>query len=901
MLEPGKACLCCFAQLNEPKGVCPHCGCDNAQIKNEPHQLECGSILAGTYLIGKVLGQGGFGITYVAWDLNLNVKVAIKEYYPEGFVSRNMSTRTSVLTYTGEKESVFQKGKERFVSEAKTLARLGGDKGIVNVRSFFLENGTAYIVMDFAEGETLKGYVAQRGGKLTAQEALKLFEPLLPTLEHIHGAELLHRDISPDNIIMRPDGSLVMLDFGASRQMSVVGEHSNTVNVKHGYAPEEQYRTRGEQGPWTDIYALSATIYRLTTGVTPPQALDRMADETLLIPPTQLGADLTPAQETALLHALAVRAADRTQSIAAFREELYPPAAQKPAQKESRTRKKQPAAKPPVKPAKIEQDSFVERSKPKSRIKWAASALTAIALIVAMVLVSLKIVLPSMKYDNAVSLMDNGRYEDATAILSEMGDYKDSETLVSECAYRQATDLIEDGMLPEAVEILDKLDYKDSAVLAMECTDFESAKVLMQEGKLEEAVALFASIEEFYDSTDLMNECRYRQAIEWEESGNLAEAMPVYIALGEYKDSAQIVQMYYDGAVTRMENGEYLHAADMLSVLGDYQDSLSLIENYPQRWRERTALKKQTIADAFTIFGLRVDGTIAATHNWSDAEYTSWKNIISICAGDTLIGLKSDGTVETNNTFAYKKLDLSDWRDIIEVASGWAFVVGLKSDGTVLAMGENDYGQCNVNDWRDVVAIFASGDQTVGLKKDGTVVASGNNEYGQCNVVDWKNIVDIDIGYKRIIGLKADGTVVSAGINEYGECDISNWTGIIDIANGTNHTIGLKRDGTVVAVGDNTSSQCDVSSWKNIVSITGGGDHTVGLISDGTVVAVGANNYGQCVVDEWSDVVSVFAGYWYTIGVRKNGTAVIAGTNALDYYSRKPVEIDIGLLNLLAY
>jgi hypothetical protein len=323
MIEPEKTCLNCFKQLNEPKGVCPHCGCDNAQIENESHQLECGSILAGTYLIGKVLGQGGFGITYVAWDLNLNIKVAIKEYYPEGFVSRNMSTRTSVLTYTGEKESVFQKGRERFVSEAKTLARLGGDKGIVNVRSFFQENGTAYIVMDFAEGETLKGYVARRGGKLAAQEALKLFEPLLLTLEHIHGCELLHRDISPDNIILRPDGTLVLLDFGASRQMSVVGEHSNTVNVKHGYAPEEQYRTRGEQGPWTDLYALAATIYRLTTGVTPPQALDRMADETLMVPPTQLGAAFTPAQEAALLHALAVRIVDRTQSVAAFREELY--------------------------------------------------------------------------------------------------------------------------------------------------------------------------------------------------------------------------------------------------------------------------------------------------------------------------------------------------------------------------------------------------------------------------------------------------------------------------------------------------------------------------------------------------------------------------------------------------
>ena len=323
MLKPEETCMCCFAQLNKPKGVCPACGCDNAAVSNEAHQLDCGSILAGTYLIGKVLGQGGFGITYIGWDLNLDIKVAIKEYYPEGCVTRDAHTHISVLTYAGPKEAYFQKGKERFVNEARALAKFPGDSGVVGVRTFFYENGTAYIVMDFVEGETLKSYAQRRGGRLPAAEVLALFQPIFRSLARVHDSGLLHRDISPDNLMLKTDGTLALLDFGAARQMSIEGEHSNTINVKHGFAPEEQYRTRGEQGPWTDVYALSATIYRLTTGRTPPEALDRMADGTLLTPPNQLGADFTPAQEAAIIHGLAVRASDRTRDVRQLEKELY--------------------------------------------------------------------------------------------------------------------------------------------------------------------------------------------------------------------------------------------------------------------------------------------------------------------------------------------------------------------------------------------------------------------------------------------------------------------------------------------------------------------------------------------------------------------------------------------------
>ena len=320
-------CLSCFAPLKEPKSVCPRCGCDNARLQNESHQIECGSILAGTYLVGKVLGQGGFGITYVGWDLNLDIKVAIKEYYPEGCVTRDTHTHVTVLTYAGAKEAFFQKGKERFVEEARALARLTGDSGVVGVRSFFYENGTAYIVMDYVEGETLKSYAAHRGGKLPSAEVLALFRPLVRSLARVHDNGLLHRDISPDNIMLRPDGTLALLDFGAARQMSVTGERSNTINVKHGYAPEEQYRTRGEQGPWTDVYALCATIYRLTAGVTPPEALDRMANDEPLTPPNDLGADFTPSQQQALLRGLALRANARTRDLRILASELYDGAA----------------------------------------------------------------------------------------------------------------------------------------------------------------------------------------------------------------------------------------------------------------------------------------------------------------------------------------------------------------------------------------------------------------------------------------------------------------------------------------------------------------------------------------------------------------------------------------------
>jgi len=335
-----------MSKLAHENGVCPNCGFDNANAANEPHQLECRSILAGAYLVGCVLGQGGFGITYTGWDLNLDLKIAIKEYYPLGYATRDSHTHISVLTLNGDKREFYQKGLERFVNEAKTLARLSRDNGIVGVRNFIYENGTAYIIMDFVEGETLKSLAERSCGKLPAQEVLRLFRPLCDSLSRVHAEGLLHRDISPDNIILRPNGTLTLIDFGSARQMSTEGEHSNTINVKHGFAPEEQYRTHGEQGAWTDIYAFCATIYRLITGQTPPQALDRLTSGAAITPPRQLGADLTATQENALLHGLGVNAQYRTKDMLTLEKELY---SESGAGKETKNDEKKPLFPNPIK------------------------------------------------------------------------------------------------------------------------------------------------------------------------------------------------------------------------------------------------------------------------------------------------------------------------------------------------------------------------------------------------------------------------------------------------------------------------------------------------------------------------------------------------------------------------
>ena len=306
-------CFNCFCEKTAP-GPCPRCGYDPAFDEGKyPSALPHGSILAGQYVTGRVLGQGGFGVTYLAFDKTLAVKVAIKEYFPEAMAGRTAGS-PQVTAFTGERGEQFRYGLERFLDEARTLAKFLGNPNIVGVRSYFEENGTAYFVMEYVEGVSLKAHLKNSGGKIPWQEAVRILLPVTSALQTVHSAGIIHRDIAPDNIYLTGSGQVKLLDFGAARYS--LGDRSGSLDVilKHGYAPVEQYSRHGRQGPFTDVYALAATFYACVTGRVPPDAVDRL-DGTPLPAPKELGAVLPPILELAVLDCLSVKAEERPQSV----------------------------------------------------------------------------------------------------------------------------------------------------------------------------------------------------------------------------------------------------------------------------------------------------------------------------------------------------------------------------------------------------------------------------------------------------------------------------------------------------------------------------------------------------------------------------------------------------------
>ena len=310
-------CYYCMNPLNG-QDVCPVCGTPVGTTGTSEHKtfyLMPGSTLhGGRYLLGRVLGAGGFGITYIGFDTVLQLRVAIKEYFLMNYATR-FPTDPKVVMHSTSYAPLFNQGKERFLYEARILASMDKVPVIVGVKDFFEENGTAYIVMEFIQGTTLKELVEQKGGRIPPEELFPLMEPLLRTMVQVHQKGLIHRDIAPDNLMLE-NGVIRLLDFGCARE-AITGTETMTIMLKPGFAPMEQYDGRG-QGPWTDIYALCATIYFCLTGEIPPPAIYRFRNDTLKAP-SELGVRLLPETERALLQGMAVEPEQRCSSVA----ELY--------------------------------------------------------------------------------------------------------------------------------------------------------------------------------------------------------------------------------------------------------------------------------------------------------------------------------------------------------------------------------------------------------------------------------------------------------------------------------------------------------------------------------------------------------------------------------------------------
>lgn len=306
-------CLNCMSDIEST--ICPQCGFDESKTYDDPFVLRPKTILRGRYLVGRVIGQGGFGITYVGVDLVLNLKVAVKEYYPMGMVSRDHSVSNNVHRYsTMISEEMWVQGCEGFIKEAREMARFNDLANVVRVRDTFLENQTAYIVMDFVEGVTLKEWL-KNNGTISYDRCVSMMEPLMQDLSKMHKKGLIHRDISPDNIMVRVDGSLCLLDLGAAKDIRNQTNGQSRLVVKNGFSPIEQYMEEGEIGPWTDVYALCATMYYSMIGQLIPDATDRAWKKVPFEVNSQWESLVSPETVRIIKTGLAVEHGNRIQSV----------------------------------------------------------------------------------------------------------------------------------------------------------------------------------------------------------------------------------------------------------------------------------------------------------------------------------------------------------------------------------------------------------------------------------------------------------------------------------------------------------------------------------------------------------------------------------------------------------
>jgi alpha-tubulin suppressor-like RCC1 family protein len=563
-----------------------------------------------------------------------------------------------------------------------------------------------------------------------------------------------------------------------------------------------------------------------------------------------------------------------------------------------------------------------ERKARNKRITIISAA--AICAIIAFIIVLHTVIIPNSKYNDAVVLMNEGKYTEAIATFEALNGYKDSTQKIEECKigilndkYDTALVLMQEGKYSEAISAFKALSkHRDSVEKIKECEDailaekfeeqYQAAISLMEMQKYVEAITAFEKLNGYKDSVQKIEECeagiyegKYQDAVTLMNAKKYTEAIAAFEELNGYKDSVQkieeceagIYEGKYQDAVALMNAKKYTEAIAAFEKLNGYKDSAKKItecQNAIQQQNEAKLASQYNSAKQLMDQGKTAEAAIAfgKLGNYKDSKTLSgalWDKVAvreTISAGAAYtVGLKADGTVVAVCSNDGGKCNVSGWKDIVAISARNTHTVGLKADGTVVAVCSLDYGQCKVSGWKDIVAISAGFGWTVGLKVDGTVVAVGENIYGQCKVSGWKDIVAISAGSEHTVGLKASGTVVAIGDNLDGECNVSGWKDIVAISAGDCHTVGLKADGTVVAVGSNYYGQCDVSGWKDIVAIAAGGYHTVGLKADGTVVAVGMTSEGQCKVSGWKNIVAISAGTYHTVGLKADGTVVAVGKN----------------------
>lgn len=317
-----KLCMGCMKQIEEHLAACPYCGFNETALRQESYYLDPGTVIGGKYIVGRVMSYGGHTVSYLGLDAEAGRKVVVKEYLPSDFSTRSEGEK-EVTIYSGDAREQFVQGLTNFLNEANRIQHLAEVDGIARVYDCVAENDTGYVISEYVEGKTLRE-ILESGRKYTVEEARRFISQILAGLSKVHPLDIVHCDISPDSIMVADNGTIKLLDFGATRYVTTANSKSLAIILKQGYAPEEQYRSQGVRGPWTDVYALGAVMYRMITGITPQESVERTLIDDLK-EPSKLGVKISQNIENALMNALNVYQQDRTPSAEVFLQELNSP------------------------------------------------------------------------------------------------------------------------------------------------------------------------------------------------------------------------------------------------------------------------------------------------------------------------------------------------------------------------------------------------------------------------------------------------------------------------------------------------------------------------------------------------------------------------------------------------
>ena len=748
-----------MAQITDAlQPYCPKCGKEYNVHISENYELPAGTYLAdGRYLVGRSIGTGGFGITYVGRDMKLEKRVVIKETFYSGIFERDCTDMTVADPYrviydpeiVSLEEIVYKTQKE-------CLSLSKGEKftNIVKVYDYIFENNTAYIITEHINGKTLHDRVCAIG-KYTWYDLYAKMKPLMQCLASLHREGLLHRDIKPQNIMIRRaheySEEFVLIDFGLARttQSTALVESAFTP----GFSPPEQKISIETDGTYTDVYALAATMYDALTGEIPPEATSYDVYENF----PQLHAmrnspTIPPNVVDALVYALQPNYKKRCKTIDGLMYRLE----NAPAAPMAFAPQQYPAAPMPPQP----QPGYAN--------------------------------VPNTVMPQTPSSGNGYRvpYPTAPAAAPSRAAYNPNRTRASRDVVIKAPVSQDDGMFPLslttktssiAINYLHIMGIKQNGDLSISGGIKISPFAQLSKEKIDFGKQLDVV------KKDLKSDLSVVKG--WSNLTSIATG-------GEHALSRHLVGLLANGSVVAVGSNDF----------GECNTSA---------WKNMVAIYT---GENYTV-GLRSDGSVAAVgdNQYGQCEVRTWRNITAISVGAShTVGLHANGTVTAVGDNSFGQCEVSDWTKIIAISASRNHTVGLRVDGTVVACGDNQYGQCDVRLWTKVSAICTSYVHTVGLVANGMVLATGNNQYGQCEVKTWRNVSSIYASSDHTVGLHADGTVLACGSNEHGQCNTRGWENVMEIYTYYRSTVGLKWNGSVVATGFNDYGQCNLKAWKNI-------------------------------------------------------------------------------------